>query len=206
MKALIVVDVQNDFVPGGALPVPAGNEVVPLINRLIPLFPLVVATQDWHPVGHISFASSHPAKHPFETIELAGSQQVLWPDHCVQGSAGADFVPGLETSRFAAIIRKGMDPRVDSYSGFYDNHRQRSTGLAGYLREHGVTEVYLCGLASEYCVFYTAQDAQEAGFSTFYIEDATRPIQKKAFEEAKKALQAGGIRLIQSDTVFRELA
>ncbi|HOJ98480.1 MAG TPA: bifunctional nicotinamidase/pyrazinamidase [Termitinemataceae bacterium] len=202
MKALIVVDVQNDFIPGGALPVPAGNEVVPLINRLMPLFPLVVATQDWHPAGHVSFASSHRGKRPYEVIDLAGNQQVLWPDHCVQGSAGADFAPALETFRFAAIIRKGTDPLIDSYSGFYDNRRQRSTGLAGYLREQGVTEVYLCGLASEYCVFYTALDAQEAGFSTYYIEDATRPIQQEAFEAAKKTMQKRGIRLIQSDTIF----
>jgi nicotinamidase/pyrazinamidase len=202
MKALIVVDVQNDFIPGGALPVPAGNEVVPLINRLMPLFPLVVATQDWHPAGHVSFASSHPGKRPFEVIDLAGNQQVLWPDHCVQGSAGADFAPALETFRFAVIIRKGTDPHIDSYSGFYDNRRQRSTGLAGYLREQGVTEVYLCGLASEYCVFYTALDAQEAGFSTYYIEDATRPIQQEAFEAAKKSLQKEGVRIIQSDTIF----
>lgn len=203
MKALIVVDVQNDFIPGGSLPVPKGNEVIPLINRLMPLFPLVVATQDWHPAGHISFASSHSGKRPFDVIELPGNQQVLWPDHCVQGSIGADFAPGLEAFRFAAIIRKGTDPQVDSYSGFYDNHRQRSTGLAGYLREQGITEVYLCGLASEYCVFYTALDAQEAGFSTYYIEDATRPIQQEAFEEAKKAMQKRGISLIQSDTILR---
>ncbi|MEJ5188841.1 bifunctional nicotinamidase/pyrazinamidase [Treponema sp. J25] len=202
MKALIVVDVQNDFIPGGSLPVPKGNEVVPLINRLMPLFPLVVATQDWHPAGHISFASSHPGKRPLEVIDLGGNQQVLWPDHCVQGSIGADFAPGLESFRFAAIIRKGTDPHIDSYSGFYDNRRQRSTGLAGYLREQGVTEVYLCGLASEYCVFYTALDAREAGFSTHYIEDATRPIQQEAFETAKKSMQKEGIRLIQSDTIF----
>jgi nicotinamidase/pyrazinamidase len=194
MRALIIVDVQNDFVTGGTLEVPHGEQIVPLVNELSQSFDLVVATQDWHPQSHQSFASNHPDKKPFEKIELGGLEQVLWPDHCVQGTSGAEFHPQLSTDRIEAIFRKGMHANIDSYSGFYDNGHQRPTGLAGYLKEHHVDTVYVCGLAGDYCVFYTAQDALKEGFKTVVIEDATRAIDKNDFQEAKqKILKMGGL-------------
>ena len=165
MKALIIVDVQNDFMPGGQLEVPQGNIIVPIINRLQKCFDLVVTTQDWHPQNHKSFASNHLNKKPFDKIVLNGLEQILWPDHCVQGSEGAEFHPEMETNNIAAIFRKGMDPETDSYSGFYDNGHKISTGLAGYLKEKGVTEIYFCGLAADICVYYTIKDSLMAGFS-----------------------------------------
>jgi len=175
-RALVVVDVQNDFCQGGALAVPDGDAVVPVINALLPRFPLVVATQDWHPPGHASFASSHPGRKPLEVIDLDGIQQVLWPDHCVQGTAGADFHPELEREYFRAIIRKGMDPRVDSYSAFRDNHREHPTGLASLLRELGVGHVVIVGLTTDYCAATSARDAIELGFSAEILLPATRPV------------------------------
>jgi nicotinamidase/pyrazinamidase len=165
IRALVVVDVQNDFCPGGALAVPTGDEVVPVINALVPAFPLVVATQDWHPPGHASFASSHPGHHPLDVIELAGLQQVLWPDHCVQGTTGAAFHPGLNVRPMRAIIRKGTDPEVDSYSGFRDNRAGHPTGLAALLRELDVSAIVVVGLATDYCVAATALDALGLGFA-----------------------------------------
>ena len=164
-RALVVVDVQNDFCQGGALAVPDGDAVAPVINALLPRFPLVVATQDWHPPEHASFASSHPGRKPLEVIDLEGIPQVLWPDHCVQGTAGADFHPELERQFFRAIIRKGMDPRVDSYSGFRDNRDDHPTGMAALLRELGATAVVVVGLATDYCVGATARDALGLGFA-----------------------------------------
>ena len=158
MKALIVVDVQNDFVPGGALAVPEGDRVVPLCNALANSFDLVVATQDWHPADHGSFAANHPGRKVGEVIDLQGLQQILWPVHCVQNTPGAQFVHGLDTSRFARIFQKGTDPAIDSYSGFFDNGHRRSTGLGDYLRSNNVTDVYVCGLATDYCVKFTALD------------------------------------------------
>jgi nicotinamidase/pyrazinamidase len=175
-RALVVVDVQNDFCQGGALAVPDGDAVVPVINALLPRFPLVVATQDWHPPGHASFASSHPGRKPLEVIDLDGIQQVLWPDHCVQGTAGADFHPELEREYFRVIIRKGMDPRVDSYSAFRDNHREHPTGLASLLRELGVRHVVIVGLTTDYCAATSARDAIELGFSAEILLPATRPV------------------------------
>jgi len=175
-RALLVVDVQNDFCPGGALAVRDGDAVVPLINRLLPRFPLVVATQDWHPAGHASFASSHPGHAPLEVIELDGIPQVLWPDHCVQGTPGADLHSGLERRYFRAVIRKGTDPRVDSYSAFRDNHREHPTGLAGLLRELGVGHVVIVGLTTDYCAATSARDAVELGFSAEILLPATRPV------------------------------
>ncbi|AEJ61717.1 isochorismatase hydrolase [Spirochaeta thermophila DSM 6578] len=201
MRALIVVDVQNDFVPGGALPVPEGDAVIPVINRLMGRFDVVVATQDWHPATHKSFASNHPGRSPYEVITLAGLEQVLWPDHCVQGSPGAEFTPGLDLRPVEAIVRKGTDPGIDSYSGFYDNGRKRSTGLAGYLRERGVREVYVTGLAGEYCVFYTAMDAAAEGFATFVVEDATRPLSAEGFEKAVVRMREQGITILRSRDV-----
>ena len=175
-RALVVVDVQNDFCPGGALAVTDGDAVVPVINALLPRFPLVVATQDWHPAGHASFASSHPGRKPLEVIELDGIPQVLWPDHCVQGTPGADFHPELERRFFRAIIRKGTDPRVDSYSAFRDNHREHPTGLASLLRELGVGHVVIVGLTTDYCAATSARDAIELGFAAEIWLPATRPV------------------------------
>jgi nicotinamidase/pyrazinamidase len=174
--ALLVVDVQNDFCPGGALAVADGDAVVPVINGLMPRFPLVVATQDWHPPGHASFASSHPGRRPLEVIDLDGISQVLWPDHCVQGTAGADFHPELERHFFRAIVRKGVDPRVDSYSAFRDNHREHPTGLASLLRELEVEHVVIVGLTTDYCAATSARDAIELGFSAEIVLPATRPV------------------------------
>ncbi|MGC1240317.1 MAG: bifunctional nicotinamidase/pyrazinamidase [Chryseosolibacter sp.] len=201
MKALIIVDVQNDFVAGGSLEVPFGEQIVPLVNKLSEQFDLVVATQDWHPPSHKSFASNHPDKKPFGKIILGGLDQVLWPDHCVQGTAGAAFCHDLQLDRVEAIFRKGMDPQIDSYSGFYDNGHKKSTGLAGYLKERGVTSVYVCGLAGDYCVYFTAKDALKAGFKTFLIEDATRAISKKDFENAKETIRRLGGAIINSDAI-----
>ena len=175
-RALIVVDVQYDFCPAGALAVPGGDEVVPLINALLPLFPIVVATQDWHPPGHASFASSHPGRKPLEIIELEGVQQVLWPDHCVAGTPGAEFHAGLDLRPVRAIVRKGTDPHVDSYSAFRDNHREHPTGLAGLLRELGVGRVVIVGLATDYCAAASARDAIEMGFAAEIWLAATRAV------------------------------
>ncbi|MFZ0491207.1 MAG: bifunctional nicotinamidase/pyrazinamidase [Salegentibacter sp.] len=193
MRTLIIIDVQNDFIPGGALAVPGGDEIVPLINRLQSKFDLVIATQDWHPEGHASFASSHLGKEQFESIKLDGLDQVLWPDHCVQNSEGAEFHRDLDTARVEAIFRKGTNLKIDSYSGFYDNAHLKSTGLAGYLREKGVKELYFCGLAAEFCVFFSLKDALEEGFQATLIEDATRALDNDQFEKAKaEILQKGG--------------
>jgi nicotinamidase/pyrazinamidase len=201
MKALIIVDVQNDFARGGALEVPDADAIMPVINDLQQRFDLVVATQDWHPMHHQSFASAHPGKRPFETIMLEGLEQVLWPDHCVQGTSGAQFHAGLNMNRIEAIFRKGMEINIDSYSGLYDNGHRKSTGLAGYLRERKVNEVYVCGLAADYCVFFTAKDLLKEGFSTVFIEDATRAISPEGFEEARKTIKRMNGRLILSSHV-----
>jgi nicotinamidase/pyrazinamidase len=174
--ALIVVDVQNDFCPGGSLAVPEGDAVVPIVNALGRRFRHVVLTQDWHPPGHASFASSHPGRKPFETIELAYGPQVLWPDHCVQGSAGAAFHAGLDLPHAEAVIRKGFRPGIDSYSSFVEADSRTRTGLEGYLRERGIAKVVIAGLATDFCVSWTAQDAARAGFETVVVEDACRAI------------------------------
>jgi len=194
MKSLIIVDVQNDFCPGGALPVPEGDRVVEVINRIQPGFDLVVATQDWHPAGHGSFAASHPGRSPGEQIELAGLPQILWPVHCVQGTWGAELHAGLDRSRIARVFHKGTDPGVDSYSGFFDNGRRTSTGLGEYLKDQGVTDVYVCGLATDYCVKATALDAAASGFKTHLLEDGCRgeEPQPGAIERAIDAMRGQG--------------
>jgi nicotinamidase/pyrazinamidase len=192
MKTPIIIDMQNDFIPGGALEVPGGEKIIPVINRLQKKFELVIATQDWHPVNHMSFASSHPDKKPFDTIEWRGMDQVLWPDHCVQNSPGAEFHPELDARKLEAIFRKGMDPNIDSYSGFYDNGHEKNTGLAGYLRERNASELFFCGLAADVCVSFSIQDALREGFSTTLIEDATSPIDADAFEKIKRELTKMG--------------
>ncbi len=192
MKALIIVDVQNDFCPGGALPVPEGDRVVEVISRVQPEFGLVVATQDWHPAEHGSFAANHPGRSPGEQIELAGLPQILWPVHCVQGTPGAELHPGLDRSRIARVFHKGADPSVDSYSGFFDNGRRTSTGLGEYLKDQGVTDVYVCGLATDYCVKATALDAVALGFKTHLLEDGCRGVElregdvQRAVEEMRR--------------------
>lgn len=174
--ALIVVDVQNDFCPGGSLAVAGGDEIVPLVNELGRRFATVVLTQDWHPAGHSSFASSHPGTSPFGSIVMPYGTQVLWPDHCVQGSAGAAFLPALDLSMAHAVIRKGCRREVDSYSGFVEADRTTPTGLAGYLRERGIARVVVVGLATDFCVNWTAQDAVRQGFETIVVEEACRAI------------------------------
>lgn len=194
MNALIIVDLQNDFTEGGALAVPDGNSIISVVNALAPKFDIVVATQDWHPASHKSFASSHEGRKPFDKIQLHELDQVLWPDHCIQGTAGAEFHPELNTNPIEAVFRKGMNPDIDSYSGFHDNGHRKNTGLAGYLHDRNVTEVYVCGLAADYCVYFTAKDALEEGFVAHIIEDATRPIDPENFEKGKQdVLLQGGI-------------
>jgi nicotinamidase/pyrazinamidase len=194
MKALIIVDIQNDFLPGGALAVPGGDQVIEVVNNLLPHFGLIVATQDWHPKNHGSFASAHPGKQPFESGRLGDLDQVFWPDHCMQGTWGAEMPLSLNTKPVEAIFRKGIDPGIDSYSGFFDNGKKKDTGLAAYLRGRGVTSIYTVGLAGDYCVGFTALDALAHGFQTFFVEDATRPISQEGFVEMKSAIrQLGGI-------------
>jgi nicotinamidase/pyrazinamidase len=175
-EVLIVIDVQNDFCPGGALAVPRGDEIVPIVNRLAARFRHVVLTQDWHPRGHFSFASSHRGKKPFETIAASYGAQVLWPDHCVQGTQGAAFHSALDIPHAALVLRKGMESTIDSYSAFYENDRKTPTGLVGYLRERGLTRVFVAGLAFDFCVRYSAEDAKREGFAVFVVEDACRGI------------------------------
>jgi nicotinamidase/pyrazinamidase len=177
--ALIIVDVQNDFIPGGALAVGEGDQVVPVINALQNKFKHVIATQDFHPADHGSFAANHSGKKPGDFIDLGGLNQILWPVHCVQGSSGADFHPKLNRSQWMAVFQKGKNPEVDSYSGFFDNARRGDTGLGDYLKSKGVNQVFVCGLALDYCVKFTALDAQSLGFETFLIEDATRAVNLK---------------------------
>ena len=174
--ALVVIDVQNDFCPGGALAVPDGDAVVPAINRLVPRFPACILTQDWHPPGHRSFASSHPGHAPFETTKLPYGEQVLWPDHCVQGTAGAAFHHDLATAGADLVLRKGFRPGIDSYSAFYENDRRTPTGLAGYLRGRGISRLFFAGLATDFCVAWSAIDAAREGFEAAVVEDACRAI------------------------------
>jgi nicotinamidase/pyrazinamidase len=173
---LLIVDVQNDFCPGGALAVADGDAVVPVINRLAERFDHVVLTQDWHPAGHSSFAASHPGSAAFETIDMPYGLQTLWPDHCVQGTSGAAFHPQLAADRAELVIRKGFRPTIDSYSAFYENDRRTPTGLAGYLRERGLGRIFLAGLATDFCVRYSAVDARRLGFTTVLIEAGCRAI------------------------------
>jgi nicotinamidase/pyrazinamidase len=176
MNALLIIDIQNDFCPGGALPVPEGDRIIPVVNDLLGKFDLAVATQDWHPADHGSFAANHPGKTPGDIIKLAGLSQFLWPVHCVQGTPGAELHPSLNVSAIERVFRKGDDPQIDSYSGFFDNGRRKGTGLAEYLQSRGVDSVYLCGLATDFCVKFTALDAVQLGFKTYLIADASRGV------------------------------
>ena len=197
---LLVVDVQNDFCPGGALAVTDGDAVVPLANRLGRTFSHVLLTQDWHPPGHQSFASAHPGRRPFETIQAAYGAQTLWPDHCVQGTEGAAFHPELDLTPAELIIRKGFRPEIDSYSAFFENDRKTATGLGGYLRQRGFTRVFLVGLATDYCVHYSAVDAVGEGFRAVVIEDACRAIDLDgSLAEARGNMAKAGVSFITSD-------
>jgi nicotinamidase/pyrazinamidase len=206
MNALILVDLQNDFVPGGALPVTEGDAVVPVANRLLREgdFDLVVATQDWHPPDHGSFAANHPGRKPGEVIDLDGLRQILWPVHCVQNSAGAAFLPGLDMARVEEVFQKGTDPRIDSYSGFFDNGHRKATGLGEYLKSKGVTEVYVLGLATDYCVRFTALDALQLGFRTHLVEDASRGVNLKPgdVQRAVEEMRAAGVAVTRSDELL----
>ena len=196
---LIVVDVQNDFCPGGALAVPHGDEVIPIINGLAARFRNVVLTQDWHPHEHSSFASSHPGKKPFETVAASYGPQVLWPDHCVQATNGAEFHAELSAPHAALVLRKGFHRTIDSYSAFYENDRKTPTGLTGYLRARGLTRLFLAGLAFDFCVRYSAEDARREGFDCFVIEDACRSIDLQGSAAATRAsLAAIGVPCINA--------
>ncbi len=201
MKALVIIDMQNDFIPGGSLAVPGGDEILPIINELQQKFELVIATQDWHPQDHSSFAKNQPGKKEFDTIILHGLEQKLWPVHCVQNSQGAEFHPNLKSKKIEAIFRKGTNKEIDSYSGFYDNAHLKSTGLSGYLKDKGVNTLYFCGLAADYCVYFSIIDALKEGFETILLEDATKAISKEDFESAKKTILHAGGKIINSSTL-----
>lgn len=198
-SVLIVIDVQNDFCPGGALAVPGGDEIVPVINRLTAAFEHVILTQDWHPAGHSSFASSHPGKTPFGSIDMPYGAQTLWPDHCVQGTPGADFHPDLAWTRAELVLRKGFRAGIDSYSAFYENDRTTATGLAGYLRERGLSKLTLVGLATDFCVAYSALDAARLGFATTVLMDACRAIDLDgSLAVAETKMREAGVVLTES--------
>ena len=204
MQALLLVDIQNDFCPGGALAVREGDQVVAPANRLANHFDLVVATQDWHPADHGSFAANHPGRQPGETIDLHGITQILWPVHCVESTPGTEFHPALDTSHFADVFRKGVDSRIDSYSGFFDNDHHSATGLAEFLKERGVDEVVICGLATDYCVKFTVLDALAAGFAVTVVTDACRGVNLQPDGSAKAlvAMVEAGARLATSSELL----
>jgi nicotinamidase/pyrazinamidase len=202
-RALILVDLQNDFVPGGALAVRDGDAVIPVANRIQRAFDLIVASRDWHPRDHGSFAANHPGKKVGEVIDLNGLPQILWPVHCVQETRGAEFVPGLDTSRIDRVFLKGTDRDIDSYSAFFDNGHRRSTGLGDYLKERGVRDIYVCGLATDYCVNFTALDACKLGFNVHLIEDASRGVNLKPGDsaDALEEIRRAGGRIIRSESL-----
>jgi nicotinamidase/pyrazinamidase len=202
MTCLLLIDLQLDFLPGGALAVADGDAILPLLNNLQPHFGLVVATQDWHPAGHRSFASTHPGQALFSEIQWQGLPQRLWPDHCVQGSPGAALHPSLNLDRVEAIFRKGTDLELDSYSAFFDNGHRRATGLSAYLRARGVMQVFVAGLASDYCVYFSAKDARSEGFEVAVIEDASRGIAPESMAAAKADLLGLGVRFVQASEVL----
>ena len=204
MNALLLIDIQNDFLPGGALAVPEGDQIVPLVNKLQPRFELVLATQDWHPANHGSFAANHAGKAPGDRIDLHGLPQILWPVHCVQGTSGADFAPALNRERWEKVFVKGTDPEVDSYSGLFDNGHRQSTGLADHLRLRKVTTVFLAGLATDYCVKFTALDARAEGFRVVLIEDACRGVnlQPGDVEAAIREMKAAGVEVVRANQIL----
>jgi len=198
MNALLLIDIQNDFLPTGALPVPEGDRVVPVANRVMGQFNLVVATQDWHPANHGSFAANHPGRKPGERIDLNGLQQILWPVHCVQETAGAAFAAGLDRTGITHVIRKGTDPTIDSYSSFFDNGHRKATGMDEYLHSRNVTDVYILGLATDYCVKFTALDARQLGYRVHVIPEGCRGVNLKAgdVDAAITEMQEAGVQLV----------
>ena len=203
MKALLVVDIQNDFCPGGALAVPDGDTIVPIVNQLINHFDTVIQTQDWHPSGHQSFASSYSDKNPFDTVELDYGTQVLWPDHCVQGSMGAEFHPDLNTLKSQVLIRKGFRREIDSYSTFFENDQKTATGLTGYLKERHISDLYTVGLATDFCVKWSVLDGIEEGFTMHIIEDAVKGIDLDgSLERAWIDMKNKGVNVIKSGEIL----
>lgn len=196
MKTLLIVDAQLDFMPGGGLAVEQGDQIISHINLIQPQYDLVLATQDWHPQHHMSFASNHENYKPFEEKEIDDYQQTLWPDHCVQGTKGAEFHPKMRTNCIEAIFRKGTDPAIDSYSAFHDNHHKKSTGLAGFLKEKGCKTIDICGLAGDICVYFTIKDALQEGFEVRVLEKATRSLDQNKFIEQKKELKERGVEFV----------
>lgn len=203
VKTLLIVDLQNDFLPGGAISVPHGNEIIPVLNQIIPKFSLILATKDWHPENHVSFAANHPGKKIGDTARFNGIDQILWPVHCVQNSRGSELSPELQADAITAIFYKGTDPSVDSYSAFFDNARKKSTGLSEFLRSRKIKEFFIAGLAVEYCILYTAIDAVEEGFQPIVIKDCCRGINLKKGDEERafKKMRDAGVEVITSNDV-----
>jgi nicotinamidase/pyrazinamidase len=202
MRALVIVDIQNDFCPGGALAVPDGDEIIAPVNKLLPQFDCVVQTQDWHPENHSSFASNHNNKSPYETIEMEYGEQVLWPDHCIQGTKGADFHPELNTTPSQVIIRKGFRKHIDSYSAFFENDHETVTGLHGFLQERGVDELFIVGLATDFCVKWTALDARKLGYNVALVEDAVKGIDiEGSVEKAIEEMKESGVEFVNSKDI-----
>lgn len=203
MKALLIVDLQNDFCEGGALEVPDGSTIVPVVNQLINSFNAIIQTQDWHPEGHASFASSHKEKEPNDTIEMDYGSQVLWPDHCVQGSIGAEFHPDLNTNKSQVIIRKGFRPQIDSYSAFYENDQKTKTGLTGYLKTRGITDLYTVGLATDFCVKWSVLDGLKEGFNMHIVKDAVKGIDiDGSVESAWDEMKGEGVDVVHSESIL----
>jgi len=203
MKALLVVDIQYDFCPGGALAVPDGDAIIPAVNNLIDHFDVIIQTQDWHPAGHSSFASSHKGKDPFDTIEMDYGTQVLWPDHCVQGSKGAEFHNDLNTLKSQVIIRKGFRKAIDSYSTFFENDQETATGLTGYLKQRGITDLYAVGLATDFCVKWSILDGIDEGFNMHIVEDAVKGIDLNgSLDEAWYEMKNKGVKITQSKDIL----
>ena len=204
MKALILIDIQNDFLPTGSLPVPEGNRVIAAANRLMPDFGLVIATQDWHPANHGSFAANHAGKEPGDLIALSGLPQIMWPTHCVQNTPGAQLAPGLNRSRIAHITKKGMNPEIDSYSAFFDNGHRQATDLHAYLQSRGIKDIHLAGLATDYCVKFTALDARELGYKTHVCLEACRGVNLSSgdVDRAVAEMRAAGVVIESTTGVF----
>jgi nicotinamidase/pyrazinamidase len=204
MEVLLLIDIQYDFLPGGALEVKDGDLIIPVVNHLVQKFKLTIATQDWHPPNHKSFAVNHKGKQPGDVIKLKGLDQILWPGHCIQGSSGAELSELLDTVRIKKIFVKGTDPEIDSYSGFFDNGHLKSTGLSNYLRENNIDEVYIAGLATDYCVKFTALDSVSEGFTTIVIADATKAVnlQPDDYEKAIEEMKEAGVKIIYSKDIL----
>lgn len=204
MKALLIVDIQNDFCPGGALAVPDGDAIIPTVNQLIEHFDVIIQTQDWHPEGHSSFASSHEGKEPYDTIEVDYGTQVLWPDHCVQGTNGAEFHSDLNTLKSQVIIRKGFRKAIDSYSTFFENDQETTTGLTGYLQQRGITDLYTVGLATDFCVKWSILDGIDEGFTMHIVEDAVKGIDLNgSLDAAWKEMKEKGVRITDSEEILK---